>query len=118
MAVKRKIPTDTKKNKEFYQGKERVVMETREELLNGLKDAVSIIGKLGNIQQRLTRVRNQYKSHLPNSKRMKRGGIFFIIAMAVVGEVLVGSIGIPTIGAILGGVGGYFAKKIFLQSTK
>lgn len=90
-------------------------METREELLNGLKDAVSIIGKLGNIQQRLTRVRNQYKSHLPNSKRMKRGGIFFIIAMAVVGEVLVGSIGIPTIGAILGGVGGYFAKKNFYK---
>lgn len=103
-------------NKLYCEREERLVMETREELLNGLNDAVSIIRKLGNIQQRLTGVRNQYKSHLPSSKRMKRGGIFFIIAMVVVGEVLVESIGIPTIGAILGGVGGYFAKKAYYKA--
>lgn len=90
-------------------------METREELLNGLNDAVSIIRKLGNIQQRLTRVRNQYKPHLPSSKGMIRGGICFVIVMALVGEALIGSIGISFIGAILGGVGGYFAKTYFYK---
>ncbi len=43
-------------------------METREELLNGLREADSIINQLSNIQQRLTQVRSQYRSTIPNKK--------------------------------------------------
>lgn len=43
-------------------------MNTREELLNGLSDAVSIIRQLSNIQMRLNQVRNQYKNLKPNKK--------------------------------------------------
>lgn len=40
-------------------------MQTREELLNGLGEAVNIIRKLANIQQRLNNIRNQYRSTIP-----------------------------------------------------
>lgn len=43
-------------------------MQTREELLNGLNDAVSIIRQLSNIQNRLNQVRGQYKNLKPNKK--------------------------------------------------
>lgn len=43
-------------------------MNTREELLNGLNDAVSIIRQLSNIQNRLNQVRGQYKNLKPNKK--------------------------------------------------
>lgn len=43
-------------------------MNTREELLNGLGDAVSIIRQLSNIQMRLNQVRNQYRNLKPNKK--------------------------------------------------
>lgn len=46
-------------------------MQTREELLSGLNDAVSIIRQLANIQTRLNQVRGQYKNIIPNKKMGK-----------------------------------------------
>lgn len=43
-------------------------MQTREDLLNGLNEAVVLIQQLANIQQRLNKVRNQYKRIIPNKK--------------------------------------------------
>ena len=43
-------------------------MNTRDELLNGLSEASSIIKQLANIQQRLNQVRSQYKSIIPEKK--------------------------------------------------
>ena len=40
-------------------------MNTREELLNDLGEAVNIIRQLANIQQRLNTIRNQYRSTIP-----------------------------------------------------
>lgn len=55
-------------------------MQTREELLSGLNDAVSIIRQLSNIQTRLNQVRGQYKSILPN-KKMGKLAKFILIFM-------------------------------------
>lgn len=44
-------------------------METKEELLVNLKDAVSILGQLSNVQQRLNEARSQYKQ-LKKKKKM------------------------------------------------
>ena len=43
-------------------------METKEELLANLKDAVSILGQLSNVQQRLNQARSQYKQLKKNKK--------------------------------------------------
>lgn len=43
-------------------------METKEELLVNLKDAVSILGQLSNVQQRLNEARSQYKQLKKNKK--------------------------------------------------
>lgn len=40
-------------------------MNTREELLNDLGEAVNIIRQLANIQQRLNTIRNQYRNTIP-----------------------------------------------------
>lgn len=85
-------------------------METREELLNGLNDAVSIIRQLSNVHQRLTNVRDQYKSHLPNTKRQKRISWLFVIIPASVGAYF-----LEVIGLILGIVAGFFAENIIIN---
>lgn len=54
------------------------MMNTREELLNGLNDAVSIIRQLSNIQIRLSQVRGQYKSIIPNKKMGKLAKVILI----------------------------------------
>ncbi len=46
-------------------------METRDELLNGLNEAVSIIRQLANIQINLNTVRSQYRNTIPNKKMGK-----------------------------------------------
>lgn len=43
-------------------------MQTRDELLRSLEDAVSVIKQLSDIQQRLYKVRGQYNSLKPNKK--------------------------------------------------
>lgn len=43
-------------------------METKEELLAKLRNAVSILSQLSNIQQRLNKVRSQYRKTSPNKK--------------------------------------------------
>lgn len=53
-------------------------MQTRDELLNGLNDAVSIIGQLANIQQRLNQVRSQYKNITPNKKMGKLAKLYLV----------------------------------------
>lgn len=53
-------------------------MQTREELLSSLNDAVSIIRQLSNIQTRLNQVRGQYKSVLPNKKMGKLAKLILI----------------------------------------
>lgn len=58
-------------------------MQTRDELLRSLEDAVSVIKRLSNIQQRLNKVRAQYKALKP-SKKMKRF-LIFILVMACMG---------------------------------
>lgn len=85
-------------------------MNTRDELLNGLNDAVSIIRQLANVQQRLTNVRNQYKPHLPSTKRGKRVSWLFVILPAIVGGCLIGDIGL-----IVGIVAGFFIRKYYYQ---
>lgn len=57
-------------------------METREELLGGLNDAVSVIRKLANIQQRLNQVRSQYRSEIPNKKLGKVAKLAIVIIAA------------------------------------
>lgn len=54
-------------------------MNTREELLKGLNEAVSVIRQLSNIQTRLNQVRGQYKSLIPNKKMGKLAKIILII---------------------------------------
>lgn len=53
-------------------------MNTREELLSGLNDAVSIIRQLSNIQTRLNQVRGQYKSIIQNKKMGKLAKLILI----------------------------------------
>lgn len=52
-------------------------MNSREELLNGLNNAVNIIRRLANIQKRLDYVRSQYR----NIKQLKKFSIFGKIAI-------------------------------------
>lgn len=60
-------------------------MNTREELLNGLNDAVSIIRQLSNIQNRLNQVRGQYKNLKPNKKIGKLlKGLFVLCVLSCV----------------------------------
>lgn len=54
------------------------MMNTREELLSGLNDAVSIIRQLSNIQTRLNQVRGQYKSIIQNKKMGKLAKLILI----------------------------------------
>lgn len=53
-------------NSIFLKGHKR--MQTREDLLNGLSDAASIIKQLADIQTRLRRVRNAYRYTMANKK--------------------------------------------------
>ena len=41
-------------------------METREELLNGLNDAVNLLRQFVNDEQQLNKIRNQYRKIIPN----------------------------------------------------
>ena len=60
-------------------------MNTREELLNGLNDAVTIIRQLSNIQNRLNQVRGQYKNLKPNKKIGKLlKGLFVLCVLSCV----------------------------------
>lgn len=56
-------------------------METREELLNGLNDAVNILRQLVNDQHQLKKVRGQYRKIQPNLnwKNMRIAYIVFIV---------------------------------------
>lgn len=56
-------------------------MNTREELLTGLNDAVSIIKQLANIQQRLNQVRGQYKNVISNKKMGKLAKVILVCAI-------------------------------------
>ena len=58
-------------------------MQTREELLNNLSTAVSIIRKLANIQQRLNHVRSKYYPHKKMGKLVK-----FVIALYLLGTII------------------------------
>lgn len=53
-------------------------MQTRDELLNGLGEAVNIIRQLANIQQRLETVRSQYRNTKPLKKFSLIGKIIII----------------------------------------
>jgi len=55
-------------------------MQTREELLRSLEDAVSVIKRLSNIQQRLNKIRAQYKAQKPIGKKTK-GFLIYIYVM-------------------------------------
>lgn len=93
-------------------------MQTREELLNGLDDAVSVIRQLANVQQRLTNVRNEYKSHLPKTKREKRlSWCIFIIVSFMIGGFLHGIIGwiLGDFVYIGGFVAGFFIRKKYYE---
>lgn len=85
-------------------------MQTREELLNGLNEAVSIIRQLANIQQRLTDVKNQYKPHLPSTKRGKRSSWFFAIFPAFILWGIIGDIGL-----IIGLVAGILVRTYYYK---
>ena len=58
-------------------------MNTREELLSGLNDAVGLIGQLGNIQGRLNQVRGWYKNPNPHKKVPKILIVFLVIYIIV-----------------------------------
>ncbi|MCD7724609.1 MAG: hypothetical protein LUI12_03510 [Clostridiales bacterium] len=95
-------------------------MGTREELLDSLNEAVSIIQQLANIQQRLTNVRNQYQPSEPSTKRKRRISWLFIIIPALIISVAIdpqkgffGSIGF--VGLIVVIVAGYFVRKYYYQ---
>lgn len=83
-------------------------MQTREELLNALGEAVSIIRQLANIQQRLNQVRSQYKPIVPHkemSKRVKKywtfiiplGIISFMLELGTLAGIIYGVINIALI---------------------
>ena len=63
-------------------------MNTREELLNGLNDAVSIIRQLSNIQNRLNQVRGQYKNLKSNKKIGKLLKGLFVLCVLSCGMML------------------------------
>lgn len=69
-------------------------MNTREELLNGLNDAVGLIGQLGNIQGRLNQVRSQYKNPKPHKKIAKRLIVLLIVYIVAMIVTLVNGSGI------------------------
>jgi Ca2+/Na+ antiporter len=58
-------------------------MNTRDELLNGLNDAVSIIRQLANIQQRLKQVRSQYKDLKPHKKMGIKLKILLVVLIVI-----------------------------------
>lgn len=91
-------------------------METREELLSGLNDAVSIFRQLSNIQQRLSQVRSQYRNVRPN-KSMKTWII--IIAVLGVGECILNLTKVNIWGlifAVLKTVVAYFVVKVIYNT--
>lgn len=85
-------------------------METREELLNRLSNAVSIINNLSGIQQRLNNVRSQYKAHEPSTKRKKRATYMIIFFLIIFAGTCWGNIGV-----IIGAVGGFVGKKYYYK---
>lgn len=58
-------------------------METREELLNSLGEALSIIRQLSSIQQRLNQVRSQYKNIVPHKEMSKRVKKYWAIVIVI-----------------------------------
>lgn len=56
-------------------------METREELLNGLNDAVNLLRQFVNDQQQLNKIRSQYRKTIPNLswKKMRIAYIVFVV---------------------------------------
>lgn len=69
-------------------------METREELLSGLKEAVYILEQLSGIQQKLNQVRSQYQNQLAHKK-------FSLLAKIVLGVFIFGCITMLISGEIL-----------------
>ena len=70
-------------------------MNTREELLNGLRDAVSVIRQLSDIQQRLNQVRGRYQN-VVEKKQMGK------LAKFIIGLMLLGCI-FPLVSLNVGG---------------
>jgi len=85
-------------------------MQTRDELLNGLNEAVPIIRQLAKVQQRLTNVRKQYKPHAPSTKRKKIASWMILLYTA-----LIGAFTNTEIGIILGIVAGFFIRKYYFK---
>lgn len=67
--------------------KKEIEMETREELLEGLSNAVSIMGQFSNAQQQLDGIRSQYRSTRANVKwgKLAKTVFTFWIICCVVG---------------------------------
>lgn len=91
-------------------------METREELLSGLKEAVYILEQLSGIQQRLNQIRSQYKNQLAHKK-------FGLLAKIVLGFFILGCLGSLTSGSmstvvtqVIFTAGVYFVMKMYYQS--
>lgn len=94
-------------------------MQTREELLSGLNDAVSIIRQLSNIQTRLNQVRGQYKSILQNKKmgKLAKFILIFLILNCVYNLVLFNIWGI-IIGAVELGVAYVIIKFVYKKMNE
>ena len=85
-------------------------MNTREELLNGLTNAVSIIRQLANVQKRLSDVRKQYKPHEPSTKFKKVTSWYLVLLIAIILWSIIGDIGV-----IIGIVAGFFLRKYYFK---
>lgn len=85
-------------------------MEARDELLNQLSNAVSIIKQLANIQQNLNNVRSQYQPNVFANKKAKRQSWWIIVICAFIGYGI-----LKDIGLIIGIVAGVFARKYYLK---
>lgn len=85
-------------------------MDTRDELLNQLSNAVSIIKQLANIQQNLNSVRSQYQPNVPANKKAKRRSWWIIVICAFIGYAI-----LKDIGVIIGIVAGVFARKYYFK---
>lgn len=94
-------------------------MQTREEMLSSLNDAVSIIRQLSNIQTRLNQVRGQYKSILQNKKmgKLAKFILIFLILNCVYNLVLFNIWGI-IIGAVELGVAYVIIKFVYKKMNE
>ena len=85
-------------------------MDARDELLNQLSNAVSIIKQLANIQQNLNNVRSQYQPNVPANKKAKRRSWWIIVICALIGCGI-----LKDIGLIIGIIAGVFARKYYFK---